>query len=288
MMHTFAVIAVWAGVGMVVLSNVIKRRTWTSRLAPFVSPHASQPQRSDGVWRSAVHLYSRTFHRVGQPDIAVRLAQARVSFTAEQFRGMQLVLVGFGTVVVAVTAAVAPVPAGVVVVAVCVLPVTVVWVSEQLVERRKRQVYAQFARELPVVVEQLAGFLQNGVGLSDAAETVAGLTHGLVAADLARIARETAHGVPVAVSLQAWATRYDLAELHRIVAVLDTHRHTRDVGRLLADEVRELRLRSHRELLQLMMTREQQVWIPVTVATLVPGVLMLAVPFWHTLSGVLG
>ena len=35
----------------------------------------------------------------------------------------------------------------------------------------------------------------------------------------------------------------------------------------------------HRETLDLIERRSQQVWIPVTVATLVPGVMFLAVPF---------
>ena len=35
----------------------------------------------------------------------------------------------------------------------------------------------------------------------------------------------------------------------------------------------------HRELVEAIERRGQQVWIPVTVATLVPGVLLLAVPF---------
>ena len=125
-------------------------------------------------------------------------------------------------------------------------------------------------------------------GVAEACAQVAVHTRSVLASDLGRVAREIAHGVRDEVALQAFSDRHDVAAIHRIVAVLDAHRHATDLGGLLAEEVRELRLAAHRDRLALMQQREQQVWIPVTVATLVPGVLMLAVPFWHTLSGVLG
>jgi tight adherence protein C len=40
-----------------------------------------------------------------------------------------------------------------------------------------------------------------------------------------------------------------------------------------------------RELVERMEARSQQVWIPVTVAALVPGVIFIAVPFTQALSG---
>jgi hypothetical protein len=39
----------------------------------------------------------------------------------------------------------------------------------------------------------------------------------------------------------------------------------------------------HRDLVEIIEKRGQQVWIPVTVATLVPGLLFLAVPFTEAL-----
>ena len=56
-----------------------------------------------------------------------------------------------------------------------------------------------------------------------------------------------------------------------------------DLGRLIADEARAIRRDVHRELIETIERRGQQVWIPVTVATLVPGVIFLAVPFIEAL-----
>ena len=71
--------------------------------------------------------------------------------------------------------------------------------------------------------------------------------------------------------------------LDRLVAVLALNREAGDLGRLIAEEARAIRRDVQRELIETIERRGQQVWIPVTVATLVPGVLFLAVPFIEAL-----
>lgn len=71
----------------------------------------------------------------------------------------------------------------------------------------------------------------------------------------------------------------DVDALHRLVSVLSLNREGGDLGRLISEEARGVRADVQRELLATIERRSQQVWIPVTVATLVPGVLFLAVPF---------
>ena len=65
----------------------------------------------------------------------------------------------------------------------------------------------------------------------------------------------------------------------RLVAVLALNREAGDLGRLISEEARTIRGDAHRELIETIERRGQQVWIPVTVATLVPGVIFMAVPF---------
>ena len=73
------------------------------------------------------------------------------------------------------------------------------------------------------------------------------------------------------------------AGVERIVGVLALNRHTTDLGRLLSEEARSIRDERHRALLEVMDKRAQQVWIPVTVAALVPGAIFIAVPFIEAL-----
>ena len=67
--------------------------------------------------------------------------------------------------------------------------------------------------------------------------------------------------------------------VERLVQVLALNRQAGDLGRLISEEARAIRRDVQRELVERIERREQQVWIPVTVATLVPGVIFMAVPF---------
>ena len=84
-------------------------------------------------------------------------------------------------------------------------------------------------------------------------------------------------------ALREWADVADVDALRRLVAVLAVDRQSGDLARLIGEEARAVRRDVHRELVEAIERRAQQVWIPVTVATLVPGVIFLAVPFVEAL-----
>jgi len=75
----------------------------------------------------------------------------------------------------------------------------------------------------------------------------------------------------------------DVEALTRLVPVLALNREASDLGRLVSEEARAIRRDAHRSLVESIERRSQQVWIPVTVAALVPGVLFLIVPFMEAL-----
>jgi hypothetical protein len=79
--------------------------------------------------------------------------------------------------------------------------------------------------------------------------------------------------------LREWAAVADVEALNRLVPALALNREASDLGRLVSEEARAIRRDAHRQLIETIERRSQQVWIPVTVAALVPGVLFLVVPF---------
>ena len=83
--------------------------------------------------------------------------------------------------------------------------------------------------------------------------------------------------------MREWATTVDVPAVGRLVGVLALNRDAGDLGNLITNEARAVRAEVHRELVETIEKRSQQVWIPVTVATLVPGLLFLAVPFTEAL-----
>jgi tight adherence protein C len=141
--------------------------------------------------------------------------------------------------------------------------------------------------ELPVVAEQLATLLAAGYSLGAALDRVAHRGHGVVARDLRRVIARIRHGLPEEQALAEWAELADVPAVERLVSVLALNREATDLGRLIAEEARAIRRDVHRELVETLERRGQQVWIPVTVATLLPGVIFLAIPFTAALANFL-
>lgn len=152
------------------------------------------------------------------------------------------------------------------------------------IEERRRRIQL----ELPVVAEQLGVLIDAGSSLPAALNRLARRGQGEVALDLRRVSHRIRQGVGESAALIEWADRTDLESVRRLVGVLGLHREAGDLGRLVAAEARAIRAESHRDLVERIERRSQAVWIPVTVATLVPGLLFLAVPFVAALSQVTG
>ncbi|MDQ6927337.1 MAG: type II secretion system F family protein [Actinomycetota bacterium] len=137
--------------------------------------------------------------------------------------------------------------------------------------------------ELPVVAEQLAMLLSAGFSLGAALNRLATRGKGNAARDLARVCGRVRQGLSDIEALREWATLADVAALNRLIPVLALNREASDLGRLLSEEARAIRKDVQRELVETAERRGEQVWIPVTVAALVPGVIFIAVPFIEAL-----
>lgn len=137
--------------------------------------------------------------------------------------------------------------------------------------------------ELPVVSEQTAMLLGAGYSLAGALDRVATRGNGAVATDLERALERVTQGLDIETALLEWSDLADVPAVDKFVSVLSLNREATDLGRLLAEEARFIRRDVQRELVETMERRAQQVWIPVAVATLVPGVIFLAIPFMSAL-----
>jgi tight adherence protein C len=142
--------------------------------------------------------------------------------------------------------------------------------------------------ELPVLSEQLAMLLSAGFSLGAALNRLAARGRGNAARDLARVCGRIRQGLSEIEALREWAALADVAALDRLIPVLALNREASDLGRLISEEARSIRRDVQRELVETAERRSQQVWVPVTVAALLPGVLFLAIPFMaalHLFSG---
>jgi Flp pilus assembly protein TadB len=141
----------------------------------------------------------------------------------------------------------------------------------------------QVARELPVVTEQLAMLLSVGFSLGAALNRLAARGKGSCARDLRHVCGRIRQGLSELEALREWAAVASVPALDRLIPVLSLSRESSDLGRLLSEEARAIRNDAQRELIETIERRSQQVWVPVTVAALLPGVVFMAIPFIEAL-----
>ena len=217
-------------------------------------------------------------------ELAVRLERVHSPLDVTAFRLRQL-----GWVVAGLAAALASVtvlrpPGAVALLGVVGLPLLAFLLVEQGLARQSARWQHRVFLELPVVSEQLGMLLSAGYSLGASLARLSRRSEGAVARDLRRVVGRTQQGVDERVALGEWAALAGVPAVDRLVAVLALNQEAADLGRLITEEARSVRAEVHRELIETIERNGQQVWIPVTVATLVPGVLFLAVPFIEAMS----
>jgi Flp pilus assembly protein TadB len=162
-------------------------------------------------------------------------------------------------------------------------PLLAFLVLEQRVASASSRWQRRIFLELPVLAEQLAMLLSAGFSLGSALNRLAQRGHGVCARDLGRVRARMHQGLSEVAALREWAELAQVDALDRLVSVVALNADASDLGRLVSDESRAIRRDVQRDLVQIMERRGQQVWVPVTVATLVPGVIFLAIPFVEAL-----
>lgn len=177
-----------------------------------------------------------------------------------------------------------PVPLAIAVLLPVVAGMLAFLIVEQQLAGASRAWQRRLFLELPVVSEQLAMLLSAGFSLTGALNRVANRGRGACAEDLRRVLGRVRQGLGDVEALREWAAIADVPALDRLVPVLALNREASDLGRLLSEEARGIRKDVQRQLTETVERRGEQVWIPVTVATLLPGVLFMAVPFVDALQ----
>jgi len=287
---TVAVFAGWAGTALV-LGEIrwFRRIPLVERIRPYTSGAGATP-RSVRLWsvasfrdvigpvtQSVGAALSRLFGV--REDLDRRLARAHAPMSVTAFRTRQVgaaVMTLGGAAVVLLVAGPPPVVALLLLVG---GPLLTFLLIEQRASRESTAWQRRIFLELPIVSEQLGMLLGAGYSLGGALNRLAARSSGACATDLARVCGRMRQGLADLEALREWADLADVEALSRLVTVLGMHRQAGDLSRLIAEEARSIRRDTQRELIESIERRGQQVWIPVTVATLVPGVLFLVVPF---------
>ena len=284
----------WAGATL-----LLSKLRWFSRPALIARLRAYSPGGLDatdygGPWslESFREVVGPLCRRFGQKlarlfgvneELEVRLARVHSGLDATGFRvrqvGWSLASLGAATLTVV---ALSP-PGGLLILVLAGSPLLGFLVVEQQLASASSRRQRRLLLELPVFSEQLAMLLSAGFSLGSALNRLADRGQGACAEDLRRACSRIRQGLTEVDALAEWAEVAQVEALDRLVPVLALNRDASDLGRLISEEARAIRRDVQRQLVQTMERRSQQVWVPVTVATLVPGVIFMAIPFIEAL-----
>lgn len=291
-MRPFFALGLVAWIGMALVLSELRwfsRAPLAERLRPYAPGGMGRTGRAGVLsvesFREAVGPLSRSVgERIAKivgisEDLEVRLRRTHSSLDVTDFRvrqvGYSIVGFGFGALF---ALAVRPNP----IIGLGFIfggPALAFLVQEQKVAAASQRWQRRLFLELPVMSEQLALLLSAGFSLTAALNRLSQRSTGTCATDLRRVCLRIRQGLSEADALQEWAAIAKVNALDRLVPILALNRDTSDLGRLIAEEARAVRRDVQRELIETADRRSQQVWIPVTVATLVPGVIFIAIPF---------
>jgi tight adherence protein C len=280
----------WAGATLLLAQlRWFSRLSLVERLRPYAPggmAHGASPSESfrDAVVvmaRDASERVARVFGVSEQLALRLERIHSPLDVTAFRVRQVGWSVAGLGLSAV-VVGAVRPRPLAALLL-LAAGPLLAFLVQEQRVASASAQWQRRVFLELPVVAEQLAMLLSAGYSLGSALNRLASRGHGCCGADLRRVVLRVRQGLSEDEALREWAAVARVDALDRLVPVLALNRAATDLGRLLSAQARAIRKDVQRELVETMERRSQAVWIPVTVATLVPGVIFLAIPFLEAL-----
>ncbi len=291
---TLSALAMMAGLTLVLSEfRWIKRPRLTERLGPY-SPTMGVPSRG-GV------LSVESFHEVIAPlarsfgerlstlfgvseDLEMRLQRFQSPLDVTTFRVRQMGwsaaafgLGALGSVALGSSAVLA-------MLIVVGFPLLAFLLVEQQAATASKRWQRDVFLELPVIAEQLGMLISAGWSLGAALARTADRGEGACSKGLERVMQRIRQGLSEEAALREWSDLVDVDALDRLVSVLSLNRDTADLGRLIAEEARAIRRDAHRQLIESIEKRNQQVWVPVTVAALIPGVLLMGVPFIDALS----
>lgn len=291
---TFLAVVAFAGLSLL-LSELrwFRRVSLTDRLAPY-APGTRRGQRlgllSAASFREVVAPLAQALgERIAKAfgvreELGTRLRRIHSPLDVATFRARQMSWVAAMLVAGILLSVALDAPTPLAVLAVLGAPVLTFLLAEQRVAMASAARQRQIFLELPIIAEQLGMLMSAGWSLGAALARVAGRGSGACSADLERVTQRMRQGLSEADALREWSDLADVDELDRLVSVLALNREAADLGQLITEETRAIRRDAQRELIEAIEKRNQQVWIPVTVAALIPGVLLMGIPFVDALT----
>lgn len=296
MIRLFAAAALLLFIGATLLLSEL-RFFKTQSLAARVSPYLPGGRATRSTELLSLESFSQLLRPLAEASGAVaarvfgvseelprRLRRVHWDIDASGFRVRQIGWVFGAFSVVLVVGVIAGLPTPLLAIFLVVGPLLAFLIVEQQLANASDRWKERTFQELPVIAEQIAMLLGSGFSLGAALQRVSTRGSGVIARDLDVVVRRIQQGTSENAALREWAEIVDVEAVSRVVSILALNKEAGDLGSMVAAEARTIRSEAHRALLESIEKKNQQVWIPVTLAALVPGVILMMIPFISALS----
>lgn len=128
-------------------------------------------------------------------------------------------------------------------------------------------------------VEQLSAFVASGLSFSAAVDRFSRLGFGPWQEFAKQMSIEMRRGSNPGTVLEELLRQNNIRDLDQFPRLLSKHYASPELPELIDEQSRWLRLNQQFDLTATLEKRAQSVWIPVTVAALVPGIIFVLIPF---------
>ncbi|MCL5974052.1 MAG: hypothetical protein M1557_06610 [Actinobacteria bacterium] len=159
----------------------------------------------------------------------------------------------------------------------------VLWLAAVVTQRLvlhagARQMRALLRNDLPLLLSELQSSLERGNSLTSSLIMTATTTQTAWRSHLERGAASLTRGESVTTVLMDLAEMVTLPDVSRALELLALSHQHHVAQQLTAQLLSQSKLDHHHRLIATAGKREQLIWVPVAIATLIPGVILVIVP----------
>jgi Flp pilus assembly protein TadB len=158
-------------------------------------------------------------------------------------------------------------------------------VNDQL---RKAKITKAIDANLALDIEKMAVYLSAGLSITSAIARLSKNSTIACRALFEDLNLSLASGVELSEALAILQITFNSDSLHRFCIILESGLWGGNLPRAARHEAQSQRVDAHRQALALMEKNSQKIWIPITIAALVPGIILIFIPFLSILRTVSG
>ncbi len=166
--------------------------------------------------------------------------------------------------------------------------VILIFKSSRIYQGERRRI-RELNDALPLYIEQIGSFVASGLSIQSAIDRYPKTVKSPWSTLSKEMSAEIRRGANPGSALGLVALQYRLGGLDHLIRLLEANYSTPELPSLLDEQSRSFRRRQQLELTEKLAKRAQAVWIPVSVAALVPGIIFVMIPFisaLHAFGGI--